>query len=42
MKILTARGSMEEEVLPMIKETNLGKNSHSDDENLMSATKSAR
>jgi hemerythrin superfamily protein len=37
MKILTAHCSVEEVVFPMVKETKLGKKSHTDDEHLMSA-----
>jgi hemerythrin superfamily protein len=37
MKILTAHSSAEEAVFPMVKETKLGKESHTDDEHLLSA-----
>jgi hypothetical protein len=36
MKILTAHGSVDEAVFQRVKETKLGKKSHTDDEHLMS------
>jgi hypothetical protein len=37
MKILTAHGFVDDAVFPMVKETKLGKKSHTSDEHLVSA-----